>query len=246
MIRIERVILPNGLRAIARRDENGDLVIYVSNALDAGRQRAAVMTAVRASRRAGWRAALPVGVALLAGLRLWLGRAATAIHARPAAWAASAVAVTAGVVAGGALLLTPPHPHSPVASGQPPAGASLSPPHQQQGVPGHHRRRVQPVAATPGTSPGLPGGLAQAGQTSPMPGQPGPTAPGPGRTASPRPSQTPPAPAPSTSPPSVPSPGPSPSPTPAPAPSGGKPGTCVILLGVRVCVPLQIAVLLKV
>lgn len=245
MIRIERVILPNGLRAIARRDENGDLVIYVSNALDAGRQRAAVMAAVRASRRAGWRAALPVGVALLAGLRLWLGRAATAIHARPAAWAASAVAVTAGAVAAGALLLAPPHTHSPAASDRPSAGASLSPPHQrQQGAPGHHRRRVQPVVARPASPPGMPGKPAQAGQSSPMPGQPGQTAPAPGRTASPGPSQTPPAPAPSTSPPSAPSPVPSPSPS--PSPSGGKPGSCVILLGVRVCVPLQITVLLKV
>jgi hypothetical protein len=244
MIRIERVILPNGLRAIARRDENGDLVVYVSNALDAGRQRAAVMAAVRASKRAGWRAGLPLGVALLAALRLWLGRAATAIHARPAAWAASAVTVTAGVVAAGALLLAPPHSHSPAASGRPPAGASLSPSHQQQGEPGPHRRRAQPVAARPTRSPGMPGGLVQAGQSSPMPGQPSRTAPAPGRTASPRPSQPPPAPVPSTSPSSAPSPEPSPSPS--PSPSGGKPGSCVVLLGVRVCVPLQITVLLKV
>jgi hypothetical protein len=243
MIRIERVILPNGLRAIARRDENGDLVIYVSNALDAGRQRTAVMEAVRASKRAGWRAGLPLGVALLAALRLWLGRAATAIHARPAAWAASAVTVTAGVAAVGALLLAPPHSRSPAASGRPPAAASLSPPHQQ-GEPGQHRRRVQPAAARPARSPGLPDSLTQAGQSSPMPGQPHRTAPVPGRTASPAPSQPPSAPVPSASPSSPPSPEPSPSPS--PSPTGGKPGTCVILLGVRVCVPLQITVLLKV
>jgi hypothetical protein len=61
VIRIERVALPAGLRAIAQRENDGILVIYVSDGLDAQRQRAAVMAAVRASRRAGWRGAVPVG-----------------------------------------------------------------------------------------------------------------------------------------------------------------------------------------
>ena len=56
MIWIERVARPAALRAIAHRDPNGHLVIHVSDVLDAERQRAAVMEALRASRRSGWRA----------------------------------------------------------------------------------------------------------------------------------------------------------------------------------------------
>ena len=64
MIRIERVALPKGLRAVAYRNPRGDLVIYVSQALDADCVRTTVRKAIRASRRAGWRAGLPpVGVA---------------------------------------------------------------------------------------------------------------------------------------------------------------------------------------
>ncbi len=86
MIRIERVALPAGLRAVARREANGDLVIYVSDGLDPRGQRAAVLTAVRASQRAGWRAALPV-VAAFGTLRALGGHAASAVRSQPVAWA---------------------------------------------------------------------------------------------------------------------------------------------------------------
>jgi hypothetical protein len=126
VIRVERVALPAGLRAVAQRDADGILVIYVSDQLDSQRQRAAVMEAVRASRRAGWRSALPVGagitalgsarlvpVRLLAGpvgrLWRWLGRLAAQARARPGA-AAGFVSATAAIIAGGVatgLVLSP-------------------------------------------------------------------------------------------------------------------------------------------
>ena len=84
MIRIERVALPAGLRAIAQRDTDGILVIYVSDVLDPLRQRAAVMEAVRASRRAGWRGGVPAGVAAFGSVRLLLRRVAARIRAQPA------------------------------------------------------------------------------------------------------------------------------------------------------------------
>ena len=126
MIRIERVRLPAGLRAVARRDANGDLVIYVSNALDSKRQQAAVMEAVRASRRAGWRAGLPIGIVLLAGLRLWLQRAATSLRAQPAAWAVAATAAAVGAIIAGVVLASTPHPHGSSADGPPAAGSRSS------------------------------------------------------------------------------------------------------------------------
>jgi hypothetical protein len=41
VIHLERVDLPDGLRALAFRDRNGNLVIFVSAGLDAKQQRAA-------------------------------------------------------------------------------------------------------------------------------------------------------------------------------------------------------------
>ena len=102
MIRIERVALPAGLRAIAHRDPRGDLVIYVSDVLDAKRQRAAVMEALRASRRTGWRTWLPpVGLVLLTPFRRWARHAAAALRAHPAGWAAATTVVVAGTAASG-------------------------------------------------------------------------------------------------------------------------------------------------
>ncbi|MGH3410609.1 MAG: hypothetical protein ACRDRJ_50145, partial [Streptosporangiaceae bacterium] len=113
MIRIERVTLPPGLRAVARRDDDGHLVVYVSAELDSRQQRAAVLEAVRASRRAGWRAALPIWIGLAAGLRFWLRRLQSAIRTQPAGWATGVGAVAAGAVVA-AVLLTSPGPHGPL------------------------------------------------------------------------------------------------------------------------------------
>ncbi len=53
MIRIERVSMPEGLRAIAHRNRRGDLIIYVSDALEAECARAAVQQVIRAARTRG-------------------------------------------------------------------------------------------------------------------------------------------------------------------------------------------------
>lgn len=69
MIRVSHISLPPGLSAIARRDADDELSVYVSDALDPARQRAAVRAALRASRRQPWRMLLPVPSALLLGRR---------------------------------------------------------------------------------------------------------------------------------------------------------------------------------
>ncbi len=222
VIRIERVALPAGLRAIAHRDPNGDLVIYVSDGLDAQRQRAAVLQALRASRRTGWRAGLPpIGLVLLTPLRRWARYAAAALRAHPAGWAAATTVVVAGAAASGIFLGAAPHRHD-LASARPPA-ASINLPLQER------RQQHAPVSAPPGPqqagaiSPGSPGAPAR-------PSQPGAASPAPGQ----QPSAAAPAPSPS-SPPGSP---PGPSPTPTSAPSGGHQESCVIILKVRVCLSL--------
>jgi hypothetical protein len=239
VIRIERVTLPEGLRATAHRDHNGDLVIYVSTALDAGKQRAAVMAAVRASRRAGWRAGLPVGVAAFGMARLWLRHGTRALRARPAAWVAVATAVGGVAAVAGIVLATPPHASGPAAAARPSAGSTTLPqqsgqPGGQPAQPGRHQGQVQPVSTvSPTTLPGQPG-QPQPGGTSPVAGGPtNPTSPSPG----PGPTTSAPAPAPSSSAPAGPSPSPTASPSPPPPPPPGKSGSCVVVLGLQVCLP---------
>src|SRR6202035_5622399 len=118
MIRIERVTRPSGLRAVARRDDGGTLVIYVAAELDSRQQRAAVLEAVRASRRAGWRAALPIWIGLAAGLRFWLRRLQSLVRAQPAGWATGVGAVVAGAVVA-AVLVTAPGSHRTLAARRP-------------------------------------------------------------------------------------------------------------------------------
>jgi hypothetical protein len=248
MIRIERVTLPSGLRAVARRDDSGNLVIYVAAELDSRTQRTAVLEAVRASRRAGWRAALPIWIGLAAGLRFWLRRLQSLIRAQPAGWATGVGAVAAGAVVA-AVLLTSPGSHSPLASGGP-GGVSTSGP-ASQGQPGgrgHGRRHVQPVAAVP---PGSASGGPQPGSTSPGPGHSSP-APGrshtgptssspPGHSPTPNPSRSStPAPTPTPTPTSTskPTPTPKPTPKPKPSPKPSKSGHCIIILGIEVCLSL--------
>lgn len=222
---LERVALPPGLSAIGCRDPHGDLAVYVSDALDSASQRAAVMEAIRASRRPGWQAGLgPVGaaVALLIALRSLLLRAARPLRARPVAWVAAATAAAAGASAAG-ILLAVPHHHGPPASGRGPAPA-IALPGQPQGQQRGHRRHqaLQPVPAagiSPGTGRAHLAGQPGPGQVSPAPGSPAP------------------GPSPSPAPPASPSPSPAP-PAPSPAPPGGGTGVCVVVLGHRVCLPL--------
>jgi len=137
VIHLERVILPAGLRAVAYRDARGNLVIYVSESLDAACQRAAVVEAIRAARRTRWRAALPSAVALLLGIRAIAGRALGTLKLRPLAWGATATTAALGATAAGVFITAAPHHHAPSAS-------------SRQAQPGSAR----PVA--PGTQPPTP------------------------------------------------------------------------------------------
>src|SRR5580704_3734816 len=146
VIRIERVTLPPGLRAVAHRNARGDLVIYVSQALDADCARATVRKAIRASRRAGWRAGLPpLGVALLVALGRGVWSAVKALGARPAVWTATA-ATTLVVGGGAAAVFLMPAPHQHISS-LPPAHSTTRP--GQHSSPGRHRNQAQPPAVTP-------------------------------------------------------------------------------------------------
>jgi len=220
VIHLERVTLPPGLSALAHRDQHGNLVIYVSDLLDATRQRAAVMEAIRATRRTGWRAGLPpVGVALVLASRTVFRRATAALRVHPVAWGAAATAAVAGAATAGVLLTAPPGHHAPAPSALPAIAPSAAAPAPRQGQrpPARPAHRSRPRLVT------------SAG--SPAPAQP--SAPGTPRSS--------PAPAGGTSPSPAPAPSPSPAPTepapaPSPTPTGGS-GVCVTLLGLKVCLP---------
>lgn len=207
MIHLERVILPAGLRAVACRDGRGNLVIYVSETLDAACQRAAVVEAIRAARRNRWRTALPSAIAVLLGIRAVVAHAFGVVKLRPLAWGATATTAVLGATAAGVFVTAVPHHHAPSASGrqaQPssvrPTAAATQPAHAG------HQGTVKPVAARRSRSSGH---AAGAGKPSPATS--------------------------STSPATAPSPSPAPSAEPSPSPSPSL--LCVILLGERVCVP---------
>jgi hypothetical protein len=222
VIHLERVALPPGLRAVAYRDKRGNLIIYVSETLDAARQRAAVVEAIRASRRREWRrGGLPsAGIVLLLGIRTVLWRAAGAVKARPVAWGAAATTAVAGASAAGVFIAAVPHhPGSPPSASRQPAPSAVQPLTPQGQPPGHttHQAHAR-AAATPSTAAGR--GQAAAAER----GRPAPTSSG---GSSPTP-----APAPSASPSPTPAPT-QPAPAPSPSPSSG---ICVDVLGIRVCV----------
>jgi hypothetical protein len=122
MIRIERVRLPGGMQAFARREDDA-VVVYVSAELTAGERTAAIARALRAAPEAGWRSPRsPVLLPALAGgarLRLvpesrWAYRGLLAT----VPVAAAAVVVPLLLLSGGT-----PVPRDAVAApqGQPPA-----------------------------------------------------------------------------------------------------------------------------
>ena len=209
MIHLERVILPPGLRAVAYRDGRGNLVIYVSETLDAACQRTAVVEAIRAARRTRWRAALPSAIAVLLGIRAIAARAFGVVKLRPLAWGATATTVVLGATAAGVFVTAVPHHHAPSASGGRAQPSSVRPttPGAQ---PTHAGRQgtVEPVATRKSPSSGH---AASTGKPSPAT-----SATGSGSTSAPSPT-----------------PAASPEPSPSPSPSL----LCVILLGENVCVP---------
>lgn len=248
MIRIERVQLPAGLRALADRDVNGDLIIYVSADLDARRQRAAVMEAVRASRRAGWGVVLPGLVVAAAGVRMLLRGVVHSARTQLAAWSAVA-AGTAGAAAIAVLVVVTGHPHGAAGDAEPQPGGVSVPAVGATGAPG--ATRSSPARPGGQVTPPGPGGSAPGAPVTGSSGPPSAPPPGgPSSAPSPRPSSpgspgspppAPPSPTPTaTATPTQPA-SPSPSPTPSP-PKHGKPGTCVIILGIQVCVPLSLSV----
>jgi hypothetical protein len=227
MIRIDHLALPPGLDAIARRTGRGELYVVISDALDPGRQRAAVRAAVRAARRHAWEfGMLPLPLAAAPALR---GAVRQAIHFLRAHGAVSAVAgsLAAGSVAATAavfIVAAPPHGN--------PAALTPNAPGYTQSSGGHSRH---PAAGTRhGTSaPGQHGGTSGRVITVATPKNPKPRPrPEPNPSAS---STSPPV---KSSPPTTSTGTTSPSPTPSPtstSPSSGGKGTCVIILGVEVC-----------
>jgi hypothetical protein len=224
VIQLERVPLPPGLRALAHRDKRGNLVIYVSETLDAACQRAAVVEAIRASRRSEWRhGGLPsAAIVLLLGIRTALGRAAGtpktalwraagALKARPVAWGTAATTAVLGASAAGVFITAV--PHHPSSAQRRPEPSAVQPLTPQDQPPGRGSQQAHArTAAAPRSSAGR--GQAAAAQRK----RPAPT---PSAGSSPTP---------------TPAPSASPSPTqPAPSPSPSS-GICVIVLGVRVCV----------
>jgi hypothetical protein len=213
MIRVERAALPDGLRALAHRDRDGNLIICVSEALQPASQRAAVIEAMRAARRVGWRAGLPPAVIalFLAGAAL-LRRVTRAVKTRPTAWGTAAAATAAVAAASAYFVVSAPNPGTPQA-GQPPApgvvAPSSSPRDQHPALPRHPAHRG-PGLASPVSAARVASGPGPAGRGG------SPTA-GPTPAPSPTPSQLP-------------------TPTPAPTPTGGGGGgLCITLLGLKVC-----------
>ena len=209
MIHLERVFLPAGLRAVAYRDGRGNLVIYVSETLDAARQRAAVVEAIRAARRNRWRTALPSAIAVLLGIRAIAAHAFRVVKLRPLAWGATATTAVLGATAAGVFVTAVPHQHAPPsASGGQPRPSSVRPtaPGAQPTHAGH-QGPVEPVAARRSPSSGHAAGAGKPSQAATS----------------------------TTGSTSAPSPTPTASAQPSPSPSSSL--LCVILLGEQVCVP---------
>jgi len=192
VIHLQRVILPAGLRAVAYRDGRGNLVIYVSETLDAACQRTAVVEAIRASRRTRWRAALPSAIALLLGIRAIAARTFGALKLRPLAWGATATTAALGATAAGVFVTAVPHHHAPSASGRQARPSSAQPAATGKRA-GGHQGDIQPVAASRKSPPS--GHAARSGKPSPAATSTAGSSPGP----SPAPSPTEPSPSPSAS-----------------------------------------------
>jgi hypothetical protein len=206
--------LPPGLSALAWRDLDGELNLYVSAALPPARQWAAARKAMRASCGRGWRRLLPVPSAALPGAP---GRGQSRQASAPRTHLASWVTLSAVLAAGAAaafLTVTPQHYHRPAPRAAAASRTRSAVPVAQHGA-SHHagsRAAATPPKASPrAVTGGVPPGHAPPPSASPSPGG--------GRTPSARPT-------PGSQPTSTPSASPSPSPT---------AGQCVVVLGVRIC-----------
>jgi hypothetical protein len=227
MIHIERGRLPAGAQAVALR-EGGRIVVCVSGELSARERLAAIREALRAAPAAGWRSphspVLLPALALCAGLRRvpegrWSYRILVATVAGAALLIAATTLTTVSARRGGV--------HQPAAAagpGQPPlTGAG---PAASQSATGRGPDAGRPPGN--GSSPARPGSTPKPGKTTTT------SAGGPAPEASGTPAPVP-TPVPASSPSPQPSQATSPGPSPSPAQQSGGSGTCVDLLGIRVC-----------
>ncbi len=210
MIRVRHLMLPPGLSAFVRRVSDGDLEVYVSDALEPERARAAVRMALRAVEPAGRRAGLlplplPL-VLLLAGSRRWLSGLVRMLRGHALLTAAASTAVVAAAASAVVVFALPHHPPgasaglTPSQLQQPPVSARGVPPvsgHSSRAAGGEPSRgdhlapTVSPVAArSPVPATSKPG--ADGSAPTPQPSATGTTAPT-GPTPSPTPSSSPPA-----------------------------------------------------
>jgi hypothetical protein len=216
VISVRHTTLPEGLSVLALRDAGGNVTLFVSDAITPDRQRAAVRAALGASRRAGWRAVLiPLPVAaMLTQVRTRFSAVIKACQAHAAVTAAAVLAVAAAA----AIVAVVPHRAAPhVSAANTPAGSA-----QPAGPGGSASHRGSTGHSRQGSHVPLGGELS--------------TAPSTGRSSAPGPAPSP-APSPTATPTARPTPTTSAAPTPSPTPkpsSGG--GTCIWLLGIKVCV----------
>jgi hypothetical protein len=225
MIHIERVELPDGIRAFAHRD-NGAVVVCVSPELSMRERLTAIRQALRAAPAAGWRAPRsPVLFPALLG-SLGLQRAPdgrwTYRMAVTGVVVLVAVLVGATVLTGVSLHIGNPQQDA-VAPGQP----LLTGPGP---APSQARDSHAPGSSSQPTSGTSPRGSAPSSGPAPTPAKtttsslPGPA---PAASGSPVPVTTTPAPQPSSNP--------TPQPSPSPSKQSGGSGSCVDVLGVTIC-----------
>ena len=227
MIRVRHRTLPAGLIAIVRKDSDGGLQVFVSDAFAADRQRAAVRLALRSIYRPDWRAGLlPVPVGLLLGtFRRSIMPITRAVRSHAIAASATALLLAAGAAA---LVVGLPQHHGPTMAGRAPHGGQVHAPeagrNHTAGKPGPGRSlgptpRATAVAGRAiGTPPG-PITVTPAPQSA-APSESQPASARPSESAAPGPSGTP-------------SPTPTASPSPSPPSSGH--GDCLVVLGIWVC-----------
>jgi hypothetical protein len=206
--------LPPGLSALAWRDLDDELNLYVSAALPPARQWAAARKAMRASCGRGWRRLLPVPPAALPGAPdRGRSRQASAPRTHLASWVTLSVVLAVGAAAA-FLTVAPQHHHRPAPGAAAASRTRSAAPVAQHGAsdPTGSRAAARPPKASPrAVTGGVPPGHAAPPSASPPPGG--------GPTPSARPT-------PGSQPTSTPSASPSPSPT---------AGQCVVVLGVRIC-----------